>query len=268
MLARRPDTTGPLSRPINDSLETLDVGAVAGRALDSPVRDPPPGTVSSHECSPIVLDAPLELNPSKWTKLEVYDLITSLVVPRPVAWVSTVGPDGIRNLAPHSYFALVADDPPHVAFSSIGVKDTLRNIRATGEFVVNIASRRILSALDATAADLAPSEDEFTFASLTAQQSRVVRAPRVAEASAHLECRVTSIASVGNGNLVVGRVLHIHVDPSVWAQGRVSAKLLDPVVRLSRRYGALSRTYTPEEEPSAHVINTAPAEAKRGGPPP
>ncbi len=176
----------------------------------------------SHLHPPRELDLPLEIDPADWTKAEVYDLVTALVIPRPVAWVSTVSAQGHRNLAPHSYFNLVADHPPHVAFSSIGVKDTLRNIEATGEFVVNLAGRQLLAALDATAASLAPEEDEFVFAGVTPVASRRVRPPRVAEAVAHMECALARVIPVGNGNIVIGRVLHVHVSPSVWSGGRVA----------------------------------------------
>src|SRR5262249_21186401 len=113
----------------------------------------------SHPFPPERLEAPLEIDPADWSKRHVYDLVTSLVVPRPVAWLSTVPPGGHRNLAPYSYFNLVADSPPHVVFSSVGEKDTLRNVKATGEFVVNLASRTLLAALDATAISLPPEED-------------------------------------------------------------------------------------------------------------
>lgn len=209
---------------------------------------------SSHDRPPERLDADLELDPADWRKAHTYDLLTSLVVPRPVAWVSTVAPDGRRNLAPHSYFNLVADAPPHLAFSTIGVKDTLRNVRATGELVVNIAGRSLLRALDATGEDVAPDVDEFTLAGLTPAPSRCVRPPRVAEAPAHMECVLAQVVEAGNGNVVIARVVHIHVAPSVWRDRRVAPDLLDPVVRLSRRYGALSTEYTAEEEPAAHVL--------------
>jgi flavin reductase (DIM6/NTAB) family NADH-FMN oxidoreductase RutF len=158
------------------------------------------------------------------------------------------------NLAPYSYFNLVADRPPHVMFSSIGVKDTLRNVRETGEFVVNLAGRSELSALDLTAASPPVGVTEFELGGVTTASSRRVRPPRVAEAKAHLECRVVDEVAAGNGHLVVGRVVHVHVDPSVWADGRVVPALYDPVVRLSRRYGALGIEVTPEEEPSDHVL--------------
>jgi flavin reductase (DIM6/NTAB) family NADH-FMN oxidoreductase RutF len=209
---------------------------------------------SSHPAPPERLDRPLEIDPTEWSLAHVYDLVTSLVVPRPIAWVSTVSAAGGGNLAPHSYFTLVADSPVHVAFSSIGVKDTLRNIRATGEFVVNLASQRLRAALDRSAADVAPDDDEFVLAGVTAAPSRRVRPPRVLEATAHLECVRTAELPVGNGNLVIGRVVHLHVDPSVWVNHRVDSARLDPMVRLSRRYGVLSTRYTEEEEPSPHVL--------------
>ncbi len=209
---------------------------------------------SSHRHPPERLDLPLELDPTDWTKAEVYDLVTSLVIPRPVAWVSTVSTDHLRNLAPHSYFNLVADIPPHVAFSSIGVKDTLRNVQATGEFVVNIAGQDLQEALDATGVSLPSSSDEFSFAGLAPAPSVRVRPPRVAEARAHLECKLVTVVSVGNGHIVIGRVVHVHVDSSIWRDGRVAPDLLDPVVRLSRRYGVLAPLVTAEEEPSPHVL--------------
>jgi flavin reductase (DIM6/NTAB) family NADH-FMN oxidoreductase RutF len=171
-----------------------------------------------------------------------------------VGWISTRATGGGRNLAPYSYYNLVADHPPHVAFSSIGLKDTITNVLATREFVVNVAGQRLRGALDATAASLPEEDDEFALAGVTPAPAVRVRAPRVREAPAHLECVLTKFVPVGNGNLVIGRVVHVHVDPSVWREGRLAIDVLDPVVRLSRRYGRLSRVFTPEEEPSPHVL--------------
>jgi flavin reductase (DIM6/NTAB) family NADH-FMN oxidoreductase RutF len=212
---------------------------------------------SSHTDPPMLLRESLEINPDEWTHEHLYNLVTSLVVPRPVAWVSTVSLEGYRNLAPHSYFNLVSDWPPHVAFSSIGVKDTLRNINATKEFVLNFASQRLLNKLDATGDSLPPEVDEFQHAGLTAVPAARVRAPRVAEARAHMECRLHRVIPVGNGNIVLGRVVHIHVDPSIWLDGQVDVGLLDPIVRLSKKYGVLGPEYSPEEEPSSHVLQNA-----------
>src|SRR5207245_1772896 len=171
---------------------------------------------SSHLVPPLKLCAALEIDPDEWSHEHVYNLVASLVIPRPIAWVSTVSTNGCRNLAPHSYFNLVADAPPHVAFSSIGMKDTLRNIVGTKEFVLNFASQALRDKLDATGASLPPDEDEFEFAGLTPAPSARVQVPRVSEAQAHMECRLARVVTIGNGNIVIGRVIHIHVDPSIW----------------------------------------------------
>lgn len=196
----------------------------------------------------------LELDPVRMTKPEVYQLVTSLVVPRPIAWISTVSLLGEPNLAPYSYFNLVADHPPHVAFSSISEKDTLRNVRATGVFVVNIADQALLPALDRSGGSFPPEHDEFAEVGVTAAPSAKVVAPRVAEAKASMECELAAIHPVGNGNLTVGRVVHVCVDEQVWEGRHVDSALLDPALRLSRRYGRLSTEVTEEEEPAPHVF--------------
>jgi flavin reductase (DIM6/NTAB) family NADH-FMN oxidoreductase RutF len=188
---------------------------------------------TSHPAPPDHLDVDLELDPTDWEVRQLYFLMTGLVVPRPIAWVSTLSEDGVRNVAPHSYFQVVANDPPHVIFSSTGVKDTLRNVRATGEFVVNLTTQHVLEQMNATAADLPHGEDEFTWFGIEDAPSSVVAPPRVAAAKAHLECRLVHELALGNGNLVVGEVVHVHVAKDVWREGRVDPVLLDPVLRLA-----------------------------------
>ena len=175
------------------------------------------------------------IDPAELPPREVYHLLTAVVVPRPIAWVSTLDPHGIRNLAPHSYFNALSNDPPIVHFTSSGTrgaKDTLRNVRATGEFVVSIVSRDLAEQMNLTAADFPPEEDEFTWAGLAAADSDLVAPPRVARARAALECRVRTTLSMGNGNMVFGDVVRIHVDERVWRDGRVDPELLEPVGRL------------------------------------
>ncbi|MFE4667363.1 flavin reductase family protein [Streptomyces sp. NPDC056716] len=179
------------------------------------------------------LDGPLELSADAWPVRDVYHLLTSLVVPRPIAWVSTLGPGGVRNVAPHSYFTIASHDPPHVVFGSTGVRDTLTNIRATGEFVVNVVSADLVGAMNLTAADFPPGEDEFAWAGLAETPGVRVAVPRVARARAHLECRLVREVPVGGSVLVIGEVLHLHVAPEVWRAGRVDPELLAPVARLS-----------------------------------
>ncbi|MCC6532574.1 MAG: flavin reductase family protein [Burkholderiales bacterium] len=156
-----------------------------------------------------------------------------MVVPRPIGWISTVSASGVRNLAPYSYFNLMGGDPFLVAFASTGVKDSLRNIREVPQFVCNIVTGHVLEKMNFTSADYPHDQDEFEWAGLAPVASVKVRPPRVREAKAHLECELVQVVSERNSHVVIGRVVHVHVDPSVWRDGRVDPKLLDPVCRLS-----------------------------------
>lgn len=202
---------------------------------------------SSHSAPPRDLDRPLEVDPEEWNKREFYLLMTALVIPRPIGWMSTVSASGVRNLAPYSYFNLMGSDPFYVAFGSTGVKDTLTNVRETKQFVANIATMHLLEKMNFTSGDFPRDEDEFGWAGLTPVPSAKVLPPRVAEAKAHLECEMMQIVSDRNTHIVLGRVVHAHVDASVWRDGRVDAKLLDPICRLSgSNYGALGDLYRVE----------------------
>lgn len=172
-------------------------------------------------------------DPANLSGKEPYFLLTSLVVPRPIAWVSTIAPDGTVNLAPHSYFNIMSSEPPIVHFTSTGVKDSLRNVRESGEFVVNIVTRDLVEEMNDTSIDFPPDVSEMKWVGLEAAPSDVVRPPRVARAKAALECRVRQITSMGNGNMVFGEVVRFHVDDSVWVDGRVDPVALDPVCRLA-----------------------------------
>ncbi|GGI02635.1 flavin reductase family protein [Egicoccus halophilus] len=217
---------------------------------------------SSHPAPPDQLERDLELVPGDWDPRQVYALMTGLVVPRPIAWVSTFAPNGVRNVAPHSYFNVVAHEPPHVVFSSSGEKDTLRNVRANGAFVVNLVTTDVVEAMNLTAADFPPDEDEFTWAQLTAGPAVAVDAPRVVEARAHLECRLVEEVRAGNGHLVIGEVVHVHVDASVWRDGQVDAELLHPVARLAgSRYATLGEVFELPRPSWSQVRDTARDEA-------
>jgi flavin reductase (DIM6/NTAB) family NADH-FMN oxidoreductase RutF len=174
-----------------------------------------------------------EIDPAALPERDVYRLLTSLVVPRPIAWVSTVTEGGTRNLAPHSYFNVISSQPPVVHFTSTGEKDTLRNVRASGEFVVNVVTVDLAEQMNVTAADFPPGEDEFTWAQLEAAPSTVVKPPRVARAKAALECRAHSMLSIGTGTMVFGAVVHITVADDVMTDGRVDPQLLQAVGRLA-----------------------------------
>jgi len=174
-----------------------------------------------------------EIDPSQVQGKDSYYLLTSLVVPRPIAWVSTLSADGIRNIAPHSYFNAMSSDPLIVHFTSTGMKDSLVNARDTNEFVVNIVSRELTERMNLTAASFKPHEDEFAWAGLEATPSKTVAAPRVAAAKAAMECRVMKIVELGNGSMVFGEVQLIVVDESVLRDGRVDPVRLAPIGRLA-----------------------------------
>jgi flavin reductase (DIM6/NTAB) family NADH-FMN oxidoreductase RutF len=194
---------------------------------------------------PKALNTPLEVTPGEWPEREFYLMMTALVVPRPIGWISTISAAGVRNVAPYSYFNLMGSDPFFCAFGSTGVKDSLSNIREVPQFVCNIVTMHVLEKMNFTSADYPREQDEFDWAGLTPVPSVKVRPPRVGEAKAHLECELVQVVSERNSHVVIGRVVHVHVDPSVWKEGRVDPRLLDPVCRLSGSlYANLGEIYS------------------------
>ena len=188
---------------------------------------------------PEQLTEPLEVEPSNLDDHEMEYLLTGLIVPRAIGWISTISKEGIANLAPFSFFTVAASAPPHLVFScATNTKDTLVNSRETGEFVANIADRSLIDFVVGTSAAVAASVDEFEYVGVDSVPSRRVKPPRVARAKAHLECEVRHILPVGNSFLVIGEVVHVHCDPSIWADGRVRPDLLQPVARLGGSYYA------------------------------
>ncbi len=187
----------------------------------------------------------LELDLAALEARERYFLLTSVVVPRPIAWVSTLDAEGTRNLAPYSYFNACSATPPIVHFTSTTSRDSLANVRAMGEFVVNVVSEDLAPAMRVSSAALYSGEDEFEVAGLQTVPSRTVAPPRVAGAKVALECRLRQELEMGEGTMVFGDVLHVHVERSVWREGRVDPTLLRPVGRLSAPYFAtVSEVYS------------------------
>ena len=157
------------------------------------------------------------------------------MLPRPIAWVSTRSAAGVDNLAPHSFFTVASADPPVVSFTSVGVKDTLRNVRATGEFVVCLAGRALAEAVNATGTDHPASTSEFDAAALAREPSARVAPPRVAASPVALECRAAGEAAFGDSTVVFGQVVHVAVARTVLAaDGLPDPALLDPAARLGR----------------------------------
>lgn len=217
---------------------------------------------ASHAAPPKTLERPLEIGPEDWSTREFYLLMTALVIPRPIGWVSTISAGGVRNLAPYSYFNLMGSDPFYVAFGSTGVKDSLMNLREVPEFVANIVTMHLLEQMNFTSADYPRDEDEYSWAGLTPMASAKVRPPRVGEAKAHLECEVVQVVSDRNTHIVLGRIVHAHVDTSVWKDGRVDPRLLDPVCRLSGSgYASLGELFSVQRPEWKNVAGTREQEA-------
>ncbi len=187
----------------------------------------------SHNAPPETLKRDLEVGPEDFKERDLYQLMTALVIPRPIGWISTISAKGVRNVSPYSYFNLMGTNPFYVAFGSTGEKDNVTNLRQVPEFVVNIVSMDLIEQMNFSSADFPPEEDEFAWADLTPAPAAKVRPPRVAEARAHLECKVMQIVDDGDVHIVLARIVHAHVSKSVWKNGRIDARLLDPACRLS-----------------------------------
>ena len=145
-----------------------------------------------------------------------YAMLASLVTPRPIAWVTTLGPDGVVNVAPFSFFNVLGASPPIVGFcpgdrEDGTPKDTAHNIRLTHDFVVNLVDETVAEAMNRTAASLPYGMSELQSAGLTTQPSSVVRPPRIAEAPASLECSEWGTLQIGDNRLIIGLVKRVHV---------------------------------------------------------
>ena len=169
--------------------------------------------------------------------------VKSLVVPRPIAWVSSRSAAGVDNLAPHSFFTVASENPTIVQFVSVGEKDSLRNIRQTGEFVVSFAPEGLFERINATSTDYPPEISEFDAVGLTREPSLTVAVPRVAESPAAIECRLhTDPIPVGNCFLVLGEVTHVVVDEEDMDERGPVVRTLRPIERLGRdEWGELGR---------------------------
>ena len=163
----------------------------------------------------------------------IYHLLNAIVVPRPIAWVTTRSEAGVDNLAPHSYFTVSSVIPPVVQFTSVGHKDSLRNAQATGEFVVSVCTEPLAERVNTTAVPFPPDVSEFDAAGLTREPSFRVAPPRVSESPVSLECELAGVRSFGASTVVFGRVVWVAVRPEVIRDDRVAIDLLRPIARLS-----------------------------------
>lgn len=186
----------------------------------------------------------MEIDPHTLPWKSVYKILIGSVVPRPIGWISSIDAGGHPNLAPFSFFNVVCANPPHVLFCPMirgtdqKPKDTLRNVRLTGEFVVNIVTEELAEAMNVTSTELPAEINEFEMSGLTPQPSITVNPPRVAESPVHFECKVATIFDFGDqpgsGSVVIGRVIHIHVRDNVLIEAdKIDLDKLRPIGRLA-----------------------------------
>jgi len=173
----------------------------------------------------------------------LYKLLTGLVIPRPIGWISTIDREGNNNLAPFSFFNVVGEDPPHVMFSTVRTgnknKDTLNNVLQTGQFAVNLVTEDLVEQMNATSGTFDPNTDEFQVAGLTPVACQTIAAKRVAEAKAHFECEMVHhyfLEDHKNGGacVVIGKVLMMHVSDEILSENyRINLDKYRPVARLA-----------------------------------
>ena len=167
-----------------------------------------------------------------------HDPFNAIVGPRPIGWISSQDAQGRRNLAPYSFFNAFNYVPPIVGFASIGAKDTLRNVRETGEFSWNLATRALAERMNQSCAAVPPEVDEFVLAGLTPVASREIAVPRVAESPVSFECRVSQIVQLQGaaGNtvetwLVLGEVVAVHIAQALLRDGVYDTAAAHPILR-------------------------------------
>lgn len=194
--------------------------------------------------------------PGELSRPDFYHILISAIGPRPIAWVSTLGASGQPNLAPFSFFTVVSAEPPLLGFApgprrtpagSVS-KDTLRNVRDSGEFVVNVVTFDVAEAMNVTSGDFAESVNEFEQAGLTTRASQIVKPPQVAESMVSFECRVERILDFGGpvptGSFVIGEVVSTFVDEKALRDGKLDGNALDLIGRMGgHQYSRTDRRF-------------------------
>jgi flavin reductase (DIM6/NTAB) family NADH-FMN oxidoreductase RutF len=215
----------------------------------------------------------VSLDPAALSQTDNYKLMIGAIVPRPIAFVSTVSPEGLLNVAPFSFFNGVCSNPPTLLFTTVRrssdgqKKDTLTNIEATQEFVVNVVSEAMAVPMNQASAEYPPDVSEFDACGLTPAPSSHVRPAGVAESPVRMECRLLQVVHIGNdapgsGDIVIGQIVAYHLRADVYAQGRVSLEALRPIGRLAgAAYCRVTDVFTlerpsiPSQAPSGSVTS-------------
>ncbi len=167
-----------------------------------------------------------------------HDPFKAIIAPRPIGWISSLDSSGRANLAPYSYFNAFNHSPPIIGFSSIGDKDSVRNVRSTGEFVWNLATRTLAERMNLTSMEVPSEVDEFALAGLTPEPSHLVAPFRVRESPVNFECKATQIIALRTKEehtletwLVLGEVVGVHIKAEAMVGGKYSAEITRPIFR-------------------------------------
>lgn len=195
------------------------------------------------------------IDPAHTSQSDVYKILTGSVIPRPIGWISTISEDGVPNLAPFSFFNVVGEDPPHVMFSTVrpgnSNKDTLNNVLATKQFVVNMAVEELVEAVNTSSASLPADVNEFDYAGVTQAPGIKVKAPRVLESPINFECELVHHYTLedhkhGGATIMIGRVVMFHVDESVLLDNyKINPEVYKPVARLAgSNYAKLGEVFS------------------------
>ncbi|TDP60885.1 flavin reductase family protein [Flavobacterium dankookense] len=185
----------------------------------------------------------MQFNPDDLERSAVYKLLTGSIIPRPIGWISSISEDGINNLAPFSYFNMLGDDPPHVMFSTRRDndknKDTLNNVLATKQFVVNMVTEDTVEQMNTTSQSIPADESEFDLANLRPIPSIKVKPMRVKESKIHFECELVHHYFLeghqqGGACVVIGRIVMMHFDDQVLLEDyKINLETYKPVSRLA-----------------------------------
>lgn len=215
------------------------------------------------------IDAPAQVDsvdPEGLDPRAVYKLLIGSIVPRPIAWVSSLSAEGIPNLAPFSFFTIVSTKPPMVSVTFVRRghsdatpdKDTLANIKATGEYAINVVPAALAQPMARSSQPYEPDVDEFQRVGLTPVESDLIAAPRVAEAPISMECRLETTIRPGADTVAIGRILRFQFRRGLLLpNGRIDVESLDPLGRLAGDYASISTPFPIPLDPDEPMHNSS-----------
>lgn len=206
----------------------------------------------------------MEISPASINSKSLYKLMSGIVVPRPIAWVSTISENKVPNLAPFSFFTVASPDPPILCFSvgaglfdgELKKKDTLRNIEQTKEFVIHILSTSMATNIDITSKPYPEEINEFDEANVEMESCKVVNVPKVKNAPIQMECTLENIIKVGSNNMIFGKVVNFNIKDDFYLhEHKINHLKLDPIARIANKYASISEYFNVNTKVEKNVIS-------------